>query len=232
MIKAVLFDLDCTLYDRDEAYVNLLDTFKRYFADRLTKELDDDTLLRLLCRCDRVGSYLNRGWAGILEKQIEAGLWTDAPTADELLDFIHAHFADAVRPWPDAAPLMETLKKQGYKLGLVTNGPEDFQTEKAKRIGLFDCFDCVLTSGAEGRAKPHPQIFAHALQLLGCDPEEAVFVGDSPVADVCGARGVGMHAVWMRYYDLWPEPYAKPAYSIARLAELPAVLSEIERKSK
>ena len=232
MIKAVLFDLDSTLYDRDDVYVNLLPTFKRFYADRLARGMDDETLLRLLCRTDRVGSYLNRGWPGILEKQIEAGLWANAPTADELLDFIHAHFADAVRPWPDAAPLMETLKKQGYKLGLVTNGPEDFQTLKAKKTGLYDLFDCVLTSGAEGRAKPHPQIFVHALSLLGCRAEEAVFVGDSPVADVCGARGVGMHAVWMRYYDLWPAPYAEPAYSMARLSELPAILREIDRKGR
>ena len=233
MIKAVLFDFDCTLYSRDLAYVGLLPAFKKHFEGRLTPGMSDEALLQALWRCDRVGSYTNGGgWPRILDRQIEAGLWAAPPTAEEMLDFIHGHFADALTPYPDAAPLFCELKDRGYKLGLITNGPVDFQTKKIKKTGLYDFFAAVLISEAEKCSKPNPFIFAHALERLGCAAEEAVFVGDSPTADVCGARGAGLHAVWMRYYDLWPAPYARPLYSIEKLCELPAVLQEIERNCR
>ena len=67
----------------------------------------------------------------------------------------------------------------------------DWFAEKIKKAGLYDFFDAVLISEAEQCSKPNPFIFAHALERLACTAEEAVFVGDSPTADVCGARGAG-----------------------------------------
>ena len=87
MIKAVLFDFDCTLYSRDLAYVGLLPAFKKHFEGRLTPGMSDEALLQALWRCDRVGSYTNGGgWPRILDRQIEAGLWTAPPTAEEMLE--------------------------------------------------------------------------------------------------------------------------------------------------
>lgn len=229
MPKAVLFDLDCTLYDRDAVYVNMLGAFKRRFAERLNPALDNWALLESLEHSDRLGSYTGGGWPYILQFQTEAGLWADPPTSEELVAFIHEHFAAALCPDPEAAALMVTLKSNGYLLGLITNGPADFQGEKLDKTGLRDFFDVIVISGNEPKPKPHPSIFARALEELGCAPEKAVYVGDSPVSDVCGARGAGMIPVWIRYYDKWPTPYTPPRYSIRRLRELPDVLADMQK---
>jgi putative hydrolase of the HAD superfamily len=61
--------------------------------------------------------------------------------------------------------------------------------------GLGDAFDRVVTSAEAGARKPDPAIFAAALELAGCDAEEAVHVGDTPEEDLEGAAAAGIRAL-------------------------------------
>ena len=69
-----------------------------------------------------------------------------------------------------------------------------------------------------GWRKPKPVIFRRAIELLNILPEEALFVGDNFGADICGAKGVGMDAVWLNNKNqaednLNPEPdYIIPTF--------------------
>ena len=105
------------------------------------------------------------------------------------------------------------------KLGVVTNGGQDRQRKKLDAMGLSDTMDVILISGAEGIRKPDRRIFHRALSRLGVEPREALFVGDHPEADIEGALGAGLDAVWKKV----------PYWSLSEEVEVPRIdrLSEI-----
>lgn len=93
--------------------------------------------------------------------------------------------------YDDALPALAALREHGVKIGLISNGSrdlEEFVVHHALDV------DCAIGSRAFGRTKPHPEIFQHALRLLGVEPEDAAMVGDSYEDDIEGARALGMKA--------------------------------------
>jgi FMN phosphatase YigB (HAD superfamily) len=82
-------------------------------------------------------------------------------------------------------------------LGIISNGPSDLQRYKLKLFDLEREFDPIVISGEIGVAKPDQKIFRYALERAGVSPEEALYVGDSPVYDIVGAKGAGMMMAWV-----------------------------------
>jgi HAD superfamily hydrolase (TIGR01549 family) len=79
--------------------------------------------------------------------------------------------------YEDAPPVLEELRSQGLKLGLVSNTGRNLDEFIAHhRLQV----DAALGSGAFGRTKPHPTIFRAVLERLGVEPADAAMVGDSP----------------------------------------------------
>jgi HAD superfamily hydrolase (TIGR01509 family) len=99
--------------------------------------------------------------------------------------------------------LLESLRGRGLKLGLVSNAfdPPELLHRDLRRMGLAERLDVAVFSSEVGRRKPDPLIFRTALDRLGVEPGNALFVGDSLEADIAGAAGFGMRtvqAVWFR----------------------------------
>ncbi len=102
--------------------------------------------------------------------------------------------------------LLEALRARGLKLALVSNtvSPQWLVEPVLERQGLVDRLDAIALSSEVGKRKPHPAIFERALDELGVDATEALFVGDRVEADVLGASRVGMktvQALWFRADD-------------------------------
>lgn len=96
------------------------------------------------------------------------------------------------RPYPDAEELIRDLRQQGLKLAIISNW--DYSLHRVVRLfGWADLFEVVIPSHEFGVEKPDPSIFIHALKCLNVEPDEALHVGDDPIADGQGARKVGMH---------------------------------------
>jgi putative hydrolase of the HAD superfamily len=130
---------------------------------------------------------------------------------------------EIVRRWEQAAqfelyddvlPALEALRGRGLKLGLISNTSRDLGA--FVRHFALDV-DAWIASGSYGKVKPSPLIFRAALELVGCEPEAALMVGDSPRDDVAGARAVGMQALLLDRAGLHPDA----AERIESLAELP-----------
>lgn len=86
---------------------------------------------------------------------------------------------------------------QHYKTGIISNALDDTRPIIEGRWGMGDAFDVIIISAEVGVMKPDPRIFQIALQALGTQPSEAVFVDDS-AHNVEGARAVGMLAIQFR----------------------------------
>ena len=69
--------------------------------------------------------------------------------------------------------------KQKYKLGLISNASSNLR-EKLAKHNLIDVFDQIVISSEVGIAKPHPQLYHHALENLQAQPQEVLYIDDNP----------------------------------------------------
>jgi putative hydrolase of the HAD superfamily len=103
-------------------------------------------------------------------------------------------------------PLLESLRERGLKLGLVSNAfdPGWLLHRDLEQMGIAQRLDFSVFSSEFGLRKPHPAIFERALEVLGVEAEQSLFVGDRLYEDVRGAAEVGMttvQALWFRADD-------------------------------
>jgi putative hydrolase of the HAD superfamily len=97
-------------------------------------------------------------------------------------------------PFVDAVPALVDLRARGLRLVVVSNWDCSLP-DWLDRAGLSGLYDAAVSSAAVGAAKPAPAVFEAGLELAGCGPADAVFVGDTVDNDVRGARAVGMRAI-------------------------------------
>ncbi|MGI8552288.1 MAG: HAD family hydrolase [Dehalococcoidia bacterium] len=136
-----------------------------------------------------------RNWRSRIELAWLVQLGVD-PCPVDLLHAICAANDDPVgfRLFDDVRPVMETLHGQGYALGVVSNWGWELR-EIFERERIDHLFDAIVASARCGYRKPHPGIYRHALQALGLEPHEVLFVGDNPHTDFEGPARVGIHAI-------------------------------------
>ena len=125
----------------------------------------------------------------------------------------------------DAKTVLQALHRK-YKIGIVSNFAIPECIDKLlKTHGLDELLSVVVVSAAVNKRKPSQEIFENALKALDVSAEETVFVGDTLDADVEGAKGVGMRAVYIERRIQDAGRY-KPDKTIKRLGELTSVLEE------
>jgi len=125
--------------------------------------------------------------------------------------------------YDDVAPALRELARLGFKLGLISNShrPLDAFQEHFELQGLIAG---AVSSSDHGFMKPHPSIFASALQLLGVDAARSVMVGDSFTHDIAGAQSAGMRGVLVHRSDTPAPERGVPV--VRSLLELAQVLTE------
>ena len=101
------------------------------------------------------------------------------------------------KPFDDALEILELLKIRGYNLGVIANQVMG-ASQRLEAWGMLKYFDVVASSAELGVAKPNKLIFEKAFELVGCQPENAVMVGDRLDNDIIPAKSLGMKTVWIR----------------------------------
>ncbi|MCK7490287.1 MAG: HAD family hydrolase [Anaerotruncus sp.] len=106
-----------------------------------------------------------------------------------------------------------------YRMALLSNFDHGPTVEAALRgFDIHDRFDVIVVSADVGWRKPHPEIFHETLRRMGIGPDQAIFVGDTPEADVLGPQGVGMDAIWInRNNASLPPGAAPPTHTVTSL---------------
>ena len=191
VITTVLFDLDGTLYDRDALLQELAAEQYRVFRQELRRVQRNHYVERLIELDDH-------GYGS--KDDVYRQLASDWQLSDELRVHLTAHFWSSYDRYcvlaSDTLNTLSTLQRRGKKLGIITNGNTDRQNAKIDALGIRPYFHVVTISEAEGVRKPDREIFLRTLKRCGSSPAEALYVGDHPHADVDGARGAGLAAVW------------------------------------
>ena len=100
---------------------------------------------------------------------------------------------------PEIIQLLETLKSQGYKIGLISNCHSE-EAMVIKQSILYPYFDAVCLSYDEGIKKPDRRIFERCMERLSVEAAECVYVGDGGSRELEAAREIGMHPVQAVWY--------------------------------
>jgi putative hydrolase of the HAD superfamily len=138
--------------------------------------------------------------------------------AEEAFDaFIQAR--NEVDLYADVLPALEQLRTR-YRLFTASNGNADLG-----QIGIAHFFERTIAARHVGALKPDPAIFHKVIEGTDLQAHEVVYVGDDPLLDVAGARGAGMHAIWIdRQAGEWPPEIEPAAHTVRSLAELTQLL--------
>ncbi len=215
-VKAILFDLDHTLYDRDATFL----AWARWFVRErlgLMEESIHAQAVDLLVAMDATG-YRPRaelfGWMKERYPGLEA-------TVEELVADFYREHVSYLSLEDDTRLLLDALAAARIPFGIVTNGSAN-QLLKVRKLGLDARTSCIYISALVGCRKPEPGIFLAAADELGVTPPDTLFIGDNPEADIAGAAAVGMRTAWLRRQSEWPDHLGVllPDYTIDSLAEL------------
>lgn len=125
-----------------------------------------------------------------------------------------------VQVYPDVEPTLSGLRAKGLKLGLVSNGFKKDLKHILGELGLEKWFDAVVCIESCNCAKPNKEIFLYALDKLGVEANEAVFIGDSVEQDYDGAFNVGIRPFLIDREGKHPSHFNK----IASLTDLLTIL--------
>jgi putative hydrolase of the HAD superfamily len=156
----------------DERLVAAVRVEMDYYREHAHEGRDPDSLADLRERCAR-----------LISRELEVEV-----SADQLVESVR------MNAYPDAVPALTALRGHGLRLVAVSNWDCSLGTV-LERCGLAELLDGAISSAEAGAPKPDPAIFTAALELVGCEPAEALHVGDTREEDVVGARAVGIRAL-------------------------------------
>ena len=152
----------------------------------------------------------------------------DADTLVRMRDALDAPFlAHPPRLFPGVAAALEGIADRGATLAIISNTgltSPDCYARFLEAHGVRRFFKVLSFSTGLGMAKPTEAMFHVTLEALGVPPWAALHVGDDLRADVAGAQRAGLCTVWVSGVDP-SEPEVQPDFTIAEIAELPAVVS-------
>ncbi|KAM8719538.1 hypothetical protein ACLKA7_005729 [Drosophila subpalustris] len=190
-ISAFYFDLDNTLIPTragdSKAIRKLADVLETQYS--FTKDdanLATQNFLKSFRRCPDNSQTSLDSW--------RTHLWRES------LQQKHKHLADDIYPqWlklryrylavpQDYVQLLQRMRRAGYALALITNGPSNAQWEKVAKLRVRGYFDCVLVSSDLPWEKPHPEIFYAACNFLNVKPHECAMIGDKLETDIKGGH--------------------------------------------
>jgi HAD superfamily hydrolase (TIGR01509 family) len=143
--------------------------------------------------------------------------------AQTLAPQVHRRMTDEYQPQdhvpPDVRQTLLTLKESGFPLGVVSNRSTPFG-DQMTALGLDLFFQFTLAAGEIKSWKPESGIFLHAVELLGAQPSQTVYVGDNYYADILGAANAGLRPVLLDPEGIFPDAECPVITTISGLLDI------------
>lgn len=202
-MKALIFDLDDTLY-------NQIQPFKRAVEQFVVLPLEQLEALYLAFRY-RADEVFEASASGVMSMKdmhtyrmqaafSDMGMTISGKTAYAIQE-AYAYQQGHLELTVGSQELFDFCQEKGMMVGLITNGPHLHQLKKIQALKLFERIpeDRVIISGQVGMTKPHVGIFRLMEERLHLPPEAICYLGDSYENDVVGAKGAGWQVIWYNH---------------------------------
>lgn len=225
--KAILFDADGTLLDYEQAQKKALNlTLSKYSGKDYGKE-DLSRAYRL------VNSSVFQDYEACRKKALP-------PSSMEFKKLFNSYGFETIDPAEFIENYFFKLALQGhilegavnvlrelsgiFRIALVSNGIGWVQRSRLNIADISGYFDSILLSCELDVAKPDPEIFRKAAELLQLEFSDLLFVGDSATSDLKGAENCGMDFAYLRYDINFSAPGPR-VFELKNIKELPELIS-------
>ena len=206
-LKAILFDLDDTLFPTSEFALAARKAAVRAMVDAGLGLPEDVVLTELLEVIGEFSSNYSQHFNKLLQRLDPTGARhrNSALVIAAGVSAYHDTKFRTLAPFDDVVPFLTFARAAGLRLGIVSHGWTSKQAEKIVRLGLTPYLDqdAIFISEDIGINKPNPKLYQRALAAMGLEPTQVMYVGDSPAHDVTPTHGLGMVAVWARRASKW-----------------------------
>lgn len=217
MMKALVFDLDNTLYLRAEPFRRALQAcFEELLQDRDLSEAVHDIYRKSRIHWEEAYADRIAGKTDMREMQRqrigrtlqEFGIIISDEEAD-LFENYYEEFQKQICLVPEMNQILDWGKKQGVRMGILSNGPSRQQRRKLEALDIRQWIpeEYVLISGETGFSKPSAEMFRLFEKRSGIKANDIWYVGDSYENDILGANGAGWHSIWIRRAED-PDPFS------------------------
>lgn len=232
-IKAVLFDLDNTLYDYDKthkiAMKEVYKEFKKYVKINEEKFIKLFNISKAEIHKELAGTASAHNRILYFQRLIEKTKETlEAKIILKLNDVYWNTLLKNIDLMPGAIDVLKYCKKNNIKTAIVSDLTTRIQLEKIERLKINKYIDVLVTSEEAGSEKPHAIMFLLTLNKLNVMPQDAIMIGDNAIADIEGANYVKLNTVLLKHGNLSKtsnEGYQTPNATIDNITDL---IKEIE----
>lgn len=193
-IKWLFFDIGDVLFDEDAPHVlSMHSILKALRRNGVAVELDEFRM--------RVQNLART----VAERAIAEATREYVPDEAEFTRIYHegrAEYEEIRKPRPygvllnDITPVVRDLGTE-FRLGIIANQHPPI-LQALDDYGIASLFRVTVIDSIVGVSKPDPAIFHIALQQAGCQPEEALMIGDRPDNDIAPAKSIGMRTIRLR----------------------------------
>jgi putative hydrolase of the HAD superfamily len=200
-IKAVIFDLDDTLYDFKSLEPSAIKAVEEYCEIELGIEsgIFRESFARGRIYTKEILGNVAASHNRLLyfQHMLESLRIKPLPCCRKMYDIFWNHVLSHMRIYDGVMEFMQKLKSQKFKIAVCTDLTAEIQHRKLEKLDLSELIDNLVTSEEVGVEKPDKRIFELTLQKLSCKAEECIFVGDSFEKDIVGAKDIGMMHIQM-----------------------------------
>lgn len=235
MIKYIFFDLGNTLVDMSILCKALYFGLKSVLSNKVaTEELvlkwEKESCKIFEHYCKEGEFYTVKKLQAMSLKNVlsEHGVDLAEPKLIDIVNEFWRYFIKNCKLYEDVLPILSKLIREGYELGLITNGDEENVIGTLKQHNLNNMFKTKVISSAIKNYKPNLLLFERALELAKCLPQEAIYIGDS-VIDIYGAKKLGLITVLInrnKTQDNLVE--IEPDFRIDNLQQLSTIIDKTE----
>lgn len=226
MIQAIIFDLDDTLYDEKQFVMGGFDAVSHYISIKydVNRDIVHQVLFETLYEHGRGKTFdIALKKLGVYEKK-------DIPQ----LVKIYRNHTPKLKLYPETTTVISHLKKNGYKLGLITDGDIEVQKNKVKALKVEDFFDCMIFSDEYGieKQKPNPFPYLKAIEKLKVNNTKSIYVGDNPHKDFITANKLGLVTIRIlkgSYENITLDDEFEAKYQIKNIIELLDLIPHIDQ---
>lgn len=187
MIKALIFDLDDTLYYEKEYVLGAFKEVAHYLGNKYVKSEEN-----LYNRMKEILEELGRGI--IFNIICEENNFNE--DVEKLVN-IYRDSKPTLKLYDDSKELLIWARRQGYKIGIITDGCSVVQWNKIKGLKLENLVDKIIVTDDLGKEfwKPHKKSYLNMLEYFNIKKDECMYIGDNPNKDFIGAKKLGIKTV-------------------------------------
>lgn len=220
--SVLLFDLDGTLVD---SAPDLALALNKTLADLNIATFDLDTIRSWVGNGAK--TLVDRALSGsaIIDENLDAELSQKALT--RFLDHYRENLCIDTVLYDGVESGLHAMKAAGFRLGIITNKPEEFIKPILSGLGIDGLFEILIGAGTLPEKKPHPAQLFHAVEQLKVTIDECLMVGDSK-NDILAAKAAKMESAGLTYGYNYGENIAdnKPEWCFNTFTELTASLQK------